>query len=298
MILLWGPADDPPLSAVRRTLDECGSSYWLLDQREATPEYEFRFGHSACATVSGVDLNTVSAAYIRPFDYGALSDNQCSDEICRSRRFSALLTTWLEASPLLILNRFSVQASNTSKLFQARMIQQNGFAFPATMATNEPSAARAFAQQHNVVIYKSLSSVRSIVKRLEVEDFEGLEDVRSCPTLLQEYVGGPDYRVHVVGRQAFAAVMFSESDDYRYDGGTSVTNVDLPGEVVARCISLSHALGLAFSGIDLRRGADGTWYCFEVNPSPGFPYFDRAEGAPIAKAVARLLGNTCPALGS
>jgi hypothetical protein len=39
---------------------------------------------------------------------------------------------------------------------------------------------------------------------------------------------------------------------------------------------------LAFSGIDLRRSDDGTWFCFEVNPSPGFPYFERSGSQRIA----------------
>jgi D-alanine-D-alanine ligase-like ATP-grasp enzyme len=34
---------------------------------------------------------------------------------------------------------------------------------------------------------------------------------------------------------------------------------------------------------------DGRWYCFEVNPSPGFSYFENLTGQPIAKAIATYL---------
>jgi hypothetical protein len=43
------------------------------------------------------------------------------------------------------------------------------------------------------------------------------------------------------------------------------------------------------AGIDLRRSAQGEWICFEVNPSPGFTFYDAEDDEPIARAVARLL---------
>jgi glutathione synthase/RimK-type ligase-like ATP-grasp enzyme len=50
---------------------------------------------------------------------------------------------------------------------------------------------------------------------------------------------------------------------------------------------------LPFAGIDLRRrGGDGAWVCFEVNPSPGFSFYESRTGQPIARAVARYLAAT------
>lgn len=46
-------------------------------------------------------------------------------------------------------------------------------------------------------------------------------------------------------------------------------------------------LGLNFSGVDLRRSDDGEWFCFEINPSPGFTYFDRENR--VCDALARYL---------
>ncbi len=52
---------------------------------------------------------------------------------------------------------------------------------------------------------------------------------------------------------------------------------------------MTASLGLLIAGIDLRLTDDGHWYCFEVNPSPGFTYYEIATGQPLALAVARLL---------
>lgn len=63
----------------------------------------------------------------------------------------------------------------------------------------------------------------------------------------------------------------------------------LPKEIAARCRRLSAAVELYVAGIDLRRTPDDEWFCFEVNPSPGFTYYQEATGQPIAEAVARFL---------
>jgi D-alanine-D-alanine ligase-like ATP-grasp enzyme len=48
-------------------------------------------------------------------------------------------------------------------------------------------------------------------------------------------------------------------------------------------------MGLLVAGIDLRRTPDGRWSCFEVNPSPGFTYYQDKTGHPIDQAIAELL---------
>jgi hypothetical protein len=45
---------------------------------------------------------------------------------------------------------------------------------------------------------------------------------------------------------------------------------------------LTSDLGLSLSGIDLRLTPAGEWYCFEVNPSSAFTYYQEATGHPIA----------------
>ena len=39
---------------------------------------------------------------------------------------------------------------------------------------------------------------------------------------------------------------------------------------------------LLFAGIDLKQTPSGEFYCFEVNPSPGFLYYERHTGQPIS----------------
>jgi hypothetical protein len=43
------------------------------------------------------------------------------------------------------------------------------------------------------------------------------------------------------------------------------------------------------TGIDLKKNAEGDYFCFEVNPSPGFLYYEKHSGQPICAAIAELL---------
>ena len=50
-------------------------------------------------------------------------------------------------------------------------------------------------------------------------------------------------------------------------------------------------MGLAFAGIDLRSGADGRTYCFEVNPSPAYSYYESATDEPISERLGEYLAG-------
>lgn len=291
MILLWGVSEDPPLNAVRCALERRGEPYYFLDQRDSLPEYAFRFGASVAGEINSLRLENVAAAYIRPFDYAQLPEHaEADDSAERLRllaRFTSHLSTWLEVTPALVVTRFSAQASNTSKLYQLARIQKH-FAVPSSIATTDADAVHEFQREQGRLVYKSLSSVRSIVSQLTDEPFR-FGNLRHCPTLFQQYVQGTDYRVHVVGDRVFATMLWSESDDYRYDRSTERVSVEIPDSVTGRCVRLSKSLHLPLAGIDLRRASDGRWFCFEVNPSPGFSYYERGESREITEAVADLL---------
>jgi glutathione synthase/RimK-type ligase-like ATP-grasp enzyme len=83
----------------------------------------------------------------------------------------------------------------------------------------------------------------------------------------------------------------SEADDYRYPGRheVEIRACRVPRVVEERCKLAAASLNLYVAGVDLRRTPEGDWYCFEVNPSPAFTYYENRTGQPIGNAVARLL---------
>jgi len=241
-----------------------------------------------------IDLGAVSAIYLRPYDSRELpevADAGPTSEIWRHAvNIQETLITWAEVTPALVVNRPSAMAANGSKPYQAAWIRSLGFQIPETLVTTDPESAREFWLEHHDVVYKSLSGVRSVVSRLTAQHAARFEHISTCPTQFQQYVSGTDYRVHVVGEEVFACQVISEADDYRYSSEpVGLQACDLAGELAERCQALAAEMNLPVAGIDLRRTPEGEWYCFEVNPSPGFSYFQESTGQPIAEAVARLL---------
>jgi glutathione synthase/RimK-type ligase-like ATP-grasp enzyme len=245
-----------------------------------------------------IDLTDIGAAYLRPHQSAqvvrARGHDAGSPEQLKAAAFDTALCAWADLTDAYVVNRPAASASNSSKPYQIARIAASGFLVPPTLVTNDPDQARAFVREHRDVVYKSVSAVRSRVRRLTPQDADRLPHVMTCPTQLQRRVRGTDVRVHVVGADVFAAEISCAADDYRYavDQGcapATLRAVDLPDDVATRCTSLATALQLPVAGIDLRRSPDGGWHCFEVNPSPAFTYYEAATGQPIAAAVAGLL---------
>jgi glutathione synthase/RimK-type ligase-like ATP-grasp enzyme len=303
MVLLWGLPGDSPMGRVRAALRIRATEYTFLDQRDVlSTALELHVGDSLTGRlrVNGrwTDLDDVDAAYLRPYAMDRLP------EVARAGPGSAAwnhayaceqyLWMWAEHADAVVVNRPSSSYSNDSKPYQSAIIRRCGFRVPETLITTDPELAREFISRHRSAVYKSISGVRSIVSRVGPEQTSRLEDVRWCPTQFQEYVPGTDWRVHVVGDEPFCVEIDSDADDYRYGNGGGgrfkMRAAELPQQVADSCRRVTNELGLLVSGIDLRRTPDGDWYCFEVNPSPGFSAFDTDSGA-IASAVAGVLAR-------
>lgn len=205
-----------------------------------------------------------------------------------------ILTMFLDALDTLVVSRAGDSISNDSKPYQLQVIRRSGLLSPRTLVTSDPEAARAFFEEcDRRVVFKSASGVRSIVQRLDERKLRQLTRIRYGPALFQEYVAGVDIRVHTVGDRVFATEITSEATDYRYatrSGHTAkLRATEIPFHIEAACLKLARGFGLPLSGIDLRRTDDGRYYCFEVNPSPAFLYYEREGKQPISKAVVDLL---------
>jgi glutathione synthase/RimK-type ligase-like ATP-grasp enzyme len=138
-----------------------------------------------------------------------------------------------------------------------------------------------------------LSGIRSIVRRLESAQLARLALLPHGPAQFQAFIPGDNIRVHTVGPQVFATRVHSGTVDYRYasrEGGhVEMEPTTLPVAIAASCLRLARQLDLLLTGIDLKETPQGEYYCFEVNPSPGFLYYESHTGQPISTALAELL---------
>jgi hypothetical protein len=304
MILLCGIPSDPCLDLVATQLEALAQPYLWFNQRKfgsMTLKIELIEGN-----LTGT-LHLADQAYdIRLFNgiYLRLMDNQLLPEVKAEPLHSLVrascqalhdtLLQWCEITPARVINRSGPMGSNSSKPYQLQLIKDHGFAIPDTLITNEPELVYDFYKQHQEVIYKSISGVRSIVQKLKVEDLSRLNQILLCPVQFQEFIPGINLRVHVIGEEVFATAIQTEATDYRYaerqGSFAHLRAVKLSASLAQRCIELCRALDLTFAGIDLKITPDNQIFCFEVNPAPFYSYFEINAHEPIiARAIARHL---------
>jgi glutathione synthase/RimK-type ligase-like ATP-grasp enzyme len=305
MILVCGGLADGMVELMCARLNDLGYEYLFFDQLQYPGQCHISWevgagGPRGYVESSGrkADLADLSGVYARYVSYRGGPQRPGFSKLERDMmeaEYQLSLMQLLDVLPCIVVNRAKASTSNDSKIYQAYLANSFGLPTPRTLVTTNPDEAREFHEAcGRRVIYKSLSSIRSIVCRLKDDDLgERLDRVRNCPTQFQECVDGVDIRVHTVNDQVFATEIVSEVSDYRYarrDGSSlSMQATDIPAEVAEACVGMARLLGLALSGVDLRRTPDNQYYCFEVNPSPGFVFYERATGQPISEAVAHLL---------
>jgi len=306
MILLCGIPTEAPLRLVTNRLIEMDADFVFFNQRDfGCSDIWFEIDHGVIRgelNIAGhtYNLQDFTGVYPRLMDDRLLPElsDEPQDSPLRAfcRRFHDTLVRWMEIAPACVINRCAPMASNSSKPYQAQLIREHGFLVPETLITNDPRLVRAFHAKHGRVIYKSISAVRSIVQELDAKDEQRLECIRWCPTQFQTYVEGMNLRVHTINGEVFPTAIDSDATDYRYAGRDSgepagLREVVLSDELAEKCLQLSASLGLEFAGIDLKITPEDEVYCFEVNPSPAFSYYESHTGQPISAAVARCLAS-------
>ncbi len=306
MILLCGILSETSLAMVADALRRRGIDHVVVNQRHVRQlTMELVLDDAGLrGQLSGpdyrVDLADVSAVYLRLMDDRWLPELEReppqSPASIAGRALHELLGQWADITPARVVNRYIAMGSNFSKPYQLQLIREHGFAVPQTLVTNDPERLAAFRAAHGPLIYKSISSERSIVGRLDEHDTARIERIRWCPVQFQAFVPGPNLRVHTVGDEVFATLIDTEAVDYRYairqtGRAPTFTPYNLDDELAERCVALAAALGLEVAGLDLKLAPDGRIICLEVNPSPVFSYYQLHTGQPIADAIARLLNK-------
>lgn len=299
MILVCGNPDDERIAQVCVRLLERGADYCLLDLSRYPLGYQISWrwqGGKAEGYIAAdgwrVEIAEISSVFVR---YPELSERIASVEIEPTTQAAIYaessygLGAMLEQLPALVVNRQRGAMSNQSKPYQALIIRECGMFTPTTLITSDANEARLFYARHGgEVIYKSLSGVRSRVERMDGMMLARLKWLRDAPAQLQAYVPGDNVRVHIVGEELFATRVASAAVDYRF-AEVTMTATTLPTEVSAACRELARRFDLPLAGIDLKRTAEGKYYCFEANPAPDFLYYERHSGQPISAALADLL---------
>ncbi|MBB4717112.1 hypothetical protein BJ965_006994 [Streptomyces luteogriseus] len=294
MIVVCGITSDPSTALVIAALDRLGHTHAVLHQRrfEETPiDAQIVGAQIEGQVLTGlgpVDCASVTGIYSRFMDWTVLPEvcDGPEETVERCRTWHHALSNWIEIAPGCVMNRAGASASNQSKPYQTQLIRQAGFQIPETLVTNDPELVHDFRARHGLLIYKSISSVRSIVQVLNDDADARLPLIRGCPVQFQRLIPGTNVRVHVAAGAVFATRVVTNGLDYRYADRTEFLPWQPPDELAERCSVLADRLGLPLAGIDLILTDDGQVFCLEVNPNPAFGCYENRTGQPISNAIA------------
>jgi hypothetical protein len=308
MIIIAGIKSEEPVSMVIDSAVKAGIEYFIFNQRDAH-HYDINFlagkkdkGAWLYASGQTIDLNKIEGVYFRMMDSSILPENLNRsrfglDHASRTRMIfiNEVFSNICDILPCRVLNRPNKMNSNFSKIYQLKFIRDAGLKIPPTLVTNDKESVSKMLREHPNLIFKSLSSTRSIVKPLDNSHLRRMDLLKFLPTQFQQCLDGFNVRVHVVGDVLFAMQIISKSIDYRYSSrdGNDVELVpyDLPSDIKKKCFELSASLSLPLCGIDLFMTKDDNFYCFEVNPSPGYSFFQQSSSTEISDAIVKYLQN-------
>jgi predicted ATP-grasp superfamily ATP-dependent carboligase len=305
LIVLAGIPSEPPLALIRERLENMGSKPVIFNQRQFEQmdmglniENGELLGELNLGNYR-YDIQDIESVYIRLMDDSFIPEVENepiqSAKRIKSRYLNQTFTLFCEIAPIRVVNKLHSMSSNSSKPYQMQLIRKYGLSIPETIITNDPREVIEFKEQHQKIIYKSISSARSIVHELSDDDIDRLPLISWCPVQFQEFIEGLDVRVHVIGGKVFATSIFTDFTDYRYSHrygrDVKLKEYDLDDITTEKCVTLTEGLGLSFSGIDLRVTPDNEVFCFEINPSPGYSYYESNTGQEISKAVAEYLAH-------
>ncbi|WP_405610037.1 ATP-grasp ribosomal peptide maturase [Streptomyces sp. NBC_01511] len=213
--------------------------------------------------------------------------------------FGGLLT----ALPCRWLSPPGNAADAEHKPLQLRIAAESGLSVPRTLITNDPDAAKRFADDIGRLVYKPFYPVRGIVDGSTAAVYTSIVDPRFLPHpdiattahLFQEWVPkAHEVRLTAVGDRLFAAEIHADSErghvDWRSDYESHTYRVcEPPVEVAAGVNRMLDRLGLPYGAFDFVVTPECEWIFLEVNPSGQYGFIEVATGLPITAAIADYL---------
>lgn len=302
-IVLLGASHDDHVRALEAKLRERGETPVVLDALRFPQSPAISLGERLDDVhVDGRSLARPAAVYLRglylsPLAYLVDAAREMDENwrktltIYREKGefLVGLVRRWEELG-VPVINSLDA-AERTRKPYQLALLKAHGIPVPETLWTNDPAAAAAFARGTRVA-YKPVSGGAATKEFAEGDrDPDRLARLANCPVTFQELLPGEDLRIFVLDGRVVAALRIEVTPgalDYRQNE-EKIENVPVEPALARMAARATEVLGLRFTGMDLKRAADGAFRVLELNPSPMFLGFDERAGTNILGALADAL---------
>lgn len=174
-----------------------------------------------------------------------------------------------------------------------------GMSVPATLITNDPQEVRAFAKEHDSLIYKPMASGLlsdgRVIYATPVNADTIDDSVRATAHMFQQRIPKAyELRITVVDGFMFAARINTCSAEGREDWRADYTNLEyaavtVPPEIKLKIRWFMRRMGLRFAAIDMIVTPEGEHVFLEANPNGQWAWIEDETGLQIASAIADAL---------
>lgn len=261
--------------AVIDLLDTAAAGDWCLSAPPRATDF-----------VTGAEvvvLAELSGLYVRPIYLG-----RTPAEASRWRGLMDGFGAWMGETEVHIVNRPNGHQLNSYKPAHYAWLSGNGLLVPPSLMSCDAQRVHEFVAAGRTVV-KPVCGTRATTREIDVGSLDRLA-ASEGPVLVQRLIEGADVRVHVVGDQVISCRFASTAIDYRSDRKAERTVIDIPVDLADLLVAKTAVQGLSFVGWDFKVDADGTYWCLECNPMPGFSFYDRVCDGAISDALIAELG--------
>lgn len=280
-VLLCGGASDPNLSALMAA--SARANIRVIDVRTpptSSPSFCWDLWHDEL--MIGESAVHVTGAFVRFDVFGELADPRPSITARALGWFQAAYGWTLAHPEIRMFNRemSPIAANKPATLVAARRV---GLAVPSTTVTNMPPACAA-----GRFVAKPVAGgdfCRPLERALNVAELRS--GCAAMPAIVQTRLIDPEIRVYVIGADAYAFQMVSNSLDYRELQDVEIQQVDAAAlDVVAPLRRLMSSLNMDFGAADFKSDPDdGNLVFLELNNSPMFARFDAASNGELCASM-------------
>ncbi len=195
------------------------------------------------------------------------------------------------------------------KPFQQRAAALAGFRVPASLVTNDKSAAERMVEVHDSVIMKSLSATKVrpasegefipfnvLTLKVTQDDVAAAtsDEIAFCPHFFQEYVS-KDHESRVVYVDGEMLAFKIDSQKYRlstldWRKGLDIIDfspVTLPNQIEEKIRLFMKGVGLFAGSLDLIVSDSGEVYFLECNQEGAWGWLDDLDDGRVTRAFAR-----------
>lgn len=198
-------------------------------------------------------------------------------------------------------NVFAIRNAE-NKIYQLQLAKEVGLSIPSTLISNHYDSMEQFMEKGKHII-KPVHNARikdeklpQIVYTSEITQAIKKEEAEYNINYLQDKIEKRyDVRATFVEEKCFAVTIDSqELEETRVDWrkGEHIlqhTPIELPREILLKCIQLMKRLDLHYGAIDFILDKQGNYFFLEINPNGQWAWIEHLTGLPISKEIVKCL---------